>query len=251
MVYRRKERDAWFVAVPTPHGRVKRSTGTTHRPTAVAMERMLVALGPKGRRAWDLIERVVDGTLTLGTLYDTYATTTSRGSGRGSRTPISRNTSMGGWRGWPIGLAPTLARTTPRISPRSSSLNPATLDPDSRDRRSRADSLRAPRSHKSDSARRKGLGAARIAQDSRSRVRRGGKVPRRGPVVRDVPRRGRRAAVQPATGRPGATTEQAARRSDRVGRRAASPGARPRSLPCTVRAAVRRGRRSERCAGVR
>jgi len=73
VVYRRKERDAWFVAVPTPHGRVKRSTGTTHRPTAVAMERMLVALGPKGRRAWDLIERVVDGTLTLGTLYDTYA----------------------------------------------------------------------------------------------------------------------------------------------------------------------------------
>ena len=73
MVYRREGRDAWFVAVPTPHGRAKRSTGTAHRATAVAMERMLTALGPKGRRAWDLLERVVDGSLSIGTLYDAYS----------------------------------------------------------------------------------------------------------------------------------------------------------------------------------
>ena len=72
MVYKRNARDAWFVAVPTPHGRVKRSTGTGHKPTAKAMERMLVALGPKGQRAWDLLERVMKGSLTLGTLYDAY-----------------------------------------------------------------------------------------------------------------------------------------------------------------------------------
>ena len=72
MVYKRNERDAWFVAVPTRHGRVKRSTGTAHKPTAVGMERMLDVLGPKGRRDWDLLERVVDGTLTLGRLYDAY-----------------------------------------------------------------------------------------------------------------------------------------------------------------------------------
>jgi len=61
------------VAVPTPHGRVKRSTGTNHKPTAKAMERMLVALGPKGQRAWDLLDRVANGTLILATLYDAYA----------------------------------------------------------------------------------------------------------------------------------------------------------------------------------
>jgi hypothetical protein len=30
-------------------------------------------LGPKGRREWDLLERVVDGTLTLGALFDAYS----------------------------------------------------------------------------------------------------------------------------------------------------------------------------------
>ena len=36
------------------------------------MERMLVVLGPQGRRAWDLLEKVVDGSLSLGALYDAY-----------------------------------------------------------------------------------------------------------------------------------------------------------------------------------
>lgn len=52
MVYRRKGRSAWFIAVPTADGgRVKRSCLTSHRPTARAMERMLEELGPRGRRA--------------------------------------------------------------------------------------------------------------------------------------------------------------------------------------------------------
>jgi len=73
VVYHRKDRNAWFVAVSTPHGRVKRSTGTNHKPTAKAMERMLFALGPKGQRARDLLDRVAKGTLMLATLYDAYA----------------------------------------------------------------------------------------------------------------------------------------------------------------------------------
>jgi hypothetical protein len=71
VVYRRSGRHAWFVGVPTPHGWVKRSTGTNHRPTAAAMARMLNALGPTGRREWDLLGQVVDGSLSLGDLYDT------------------------------------------------------------------------------------------------------------------------------------------------------------------------------------
>jgi integrase len=72
MVYRRADRDAWFVAVPTRTGRVKRSTGTIHRATARAMERMLEELGPKGQRAWDLLDRVADNTLSLGALFDAW-----------------------------------------------------------------------------------------------------------------------------------------------------------------------------------
>ncbi len=34
---------------------------------------MLVALGPKGPRAWDLLERVAQNTLALNALYDAYA----------------------------------------------------------------------------------------------------------------------------------------------------------------------------------
>ena len=74
MVYRRKNgRGTWLVAVPTPHGRVKRFTGTNHKPTAKAIERMLIALGPKGQRAWNLLEMVEKDTLALGVLYDAYA----------------------------------------------------------------------------------------------------------------------------------------------------------------------------------
>ena len=73
MVYHREGRAAWFVAVPTRTGRVKRSTGTSHRAKARAMERMLVELGPKGARAWDLLDRVADNALTLGRLYDAWA----------------------------------------------------------------------------------------------------------------------------------------------------------------------------------
>ena len=72
MVYRTGSRPTWYVAVPTPTGRVKRSTGTADKATAKAMARMIDALGPKGTRAWDLLDRVADGSLTLAHLYDAY-----------------------------------------------------------------------------------------------------------------------------------------------------------------------------------
>src|SRR4051812_39330919 len=71
-IYKRFHREAWFVSVPTSSGRVKRSTGTTHRSTARAMDRMLESLGPNGQRAWDLLDRIAANTLTVGQLYDAW-----------------------------------------------------------------------------------------------------------------------------------------------------------------------------------
>jgi hypothetical protein len=70
MVYRRKHRRTLDVAVPTRTGWIKRSTGTTDRATARAMERMLAQLGPSGARAWDFLDVVVAKQLSLGALFD-------------------------------------------------------------------------------------------------------------------------------------------------------------------------------------
>jgi integrase len=76
MVYRRKGRSGYYVAVPVRKGLavvwVKRATGTTHRPTASAIEAMIAVLGPRGQRAWDLLEAAASGTLSLGMLHDHY-----------------------------------------------------------------------------------------------------------------------------------------------------------------------------------
>ncbi len=72
MVYRRKHRKTLDVAVPTRTGWIKRSTGTTDRATARAMERMLTQLGPSGSRAWDLLDLVLAKRLSLGALFDAY-----------------------------------------------------------------------------------------------------------------------------------------------------------------------------------
>ena len=99
VVYRRRGRDSWFVGVPTPHGWVKRSTGTSHRPTAMAMERMLTALGPKGQRAWDLLERVVKGTLTLGQLFDAHTHNDLEGL-RARLQDADLGQHVAGWQAW-------------------------------------------------------------------------------------------------------------------------------------------------------
>jgi integrase len=99
MVYKRHRRDAYFVAVPTPHGRVKRSTGTAHRPTAKAIERMLLELGPNGRREWDLLERVVDGSLPLGRVFDAWSNNDLDGL-RAQLTDVDLTTLIPDWQAW-------------------------------------------------------------------------------------------------------------------------------------------------------
>ena len=73
MVYKREGRDVWFVVLPTRSGRLKRSTGTNDKNLAKRIQNMLTELGPKGRRAWDLLDRVLANTLSLAELYDAYA----------------------------------------------------------------------------------------------------------------------------------------------------------------------------------
>jgi len=72
MVFRRGTRQAYYLYFPTRTGWVQRSTGTADRSTARAMERMVEALGPKGSRAWDLLDAVVDGRLPIGRLFDAW-----------------------------------------------------------------------------------------------------------------------------------------------------------------------------------
>jgi len=68
-----RNRRCFKVWVPTRQGRVKRSTGTADRATAKKMERMLVALGARGQREWDLLDRVESNTLKLSVLYDAWS----------------------------------------------------------------------------------------------------------------------------------------------------------------------------------
>jgi hypothetical protein len=71
MPYHNGSRKTWVVTLPMRDGRRKRvSTGTSHRPTAMRFERMIRDLGPSGSREWDLLDRVADGSLTIGVLYD-------------------------------------------------------------------------------------------------------------------------------------------------------------------------------------
>lgn len=99
MVYRRANRDAWFIAVPTRTGWIKRSTGTTHRGTAQAMGRMLLELGPKGQRAWDLLDRIENNTLSLGALYDAWRRNDLAGL-REQMQDVNLESEIVGWRSW-------------------------------------------------------------------------------------------------------------------------------------------------------
>ncbi len=99
MVYRRRGRSGWYVAVPTRHGRVKRATGTTHKPTAKAIERMLEVLGPHGMRAWDLLDRVAAGTLSLAELFDAYSANDLDGL-RARLADVDLAAHIAGWEAW-------------------------------------------------------------------------------------------------------------------------------------------------------
>jgi integrase len=72
MVHRIGGSLTYRVWVSTPTGRVKRSTGTRNKATAKQFDVMLTELGAKGRRRWDLLQPVVDGTLALSDLFDAW-----------------------------------------------------------------------------------------------------------------------------------------------------------------------------------
>jgi integrase len=68
MPFRRPNRKTWSIEVRTPGGVVRRTTGTSDRATAKAMERVVQDLTQ--RREWDLLNAVIDNRLSLGELFD-------------------------------------------------------------------------------------------------------------------------------------------------------------------------------------
>ena len=99
MVYRRKHRKTLDVAVPTRTGWIKRSTGTSDRSTARAMERMLAQLGPYGARAWDLLDAVLAKRLSLGALFDAYRNDDLDGL-RARLADVDLAAHVPGWEAW-------------------------------------------------------------------------------------------------------------------------------------------------------
>lgn len=73
MVFRQKGRAVYALKVPKSDGSWRTcSTGTKHARTARRIEQMVQALGPQGERAWDLLDRVHAGSITLADLFDRY-----------------------------------------------------------------------------------------------------------------------------------------------------------------------------------
>ena len=83
----------------TRTGWMQRSTGTSDRATAKAIERMLVDLGPKGKRAWDLLEDVAADRLALGALYDAWRADDLE-SLRARRVDVDLAAELAGWQAW-------------------------------------------------------------------------------------------------------------------------------------------------------
>jgi len=63
------------------------------------MERMLEALGPKGARAWEFLEAVLDSRLTLGQLFDAYRMNDLDGL-RATLQDVDLRDHVAGWQGW-------------------------------------------------------------------------------------------------------------------------------------------------------
>lgn len=71
-VYRRG--NTYFIGVPSRAGKwIKRTTGTVDKGLAKAMARMIDDLGPRGKRAWDLLDAVAIGSLKVSELYDAFS----------------------------------------------------------------------------------------------------------------------------------------------------------------------------------
>jgi len=108
--WKRADRAIWWLKLPTVRGgRKDLSTGTRDKPTANAMERMIAALGPKGKRAWDLLTPLAQGTLSIGRLYDAYANN-QLDRLRGELDDLDLCTKVEPWQRWLVGrVDPTTA----------------------------------------------------------------------------------------------------------------------------------------------
>lgn len=66
----KRTRREWYIAIPTPiGGRVNRSAQTEDKRVAQNYEVMLADIGPRGKREFDLLDRVINGGLSLAELY--------------------------------------------------------------------------------------------------------------------------------------------------------------------------------------
>jgi integrase len=99
MVFRRRPRRTWYVYLPTRTGWVQRSTATTDRSTAQAIERMLLELGPRGKRAWDLLDPVYQNRLALGVLFDAWRMNDLEGL-RSRMADVDLTSHIPAWRAW-------------------------------------------------------------------------------------------------------------------------------------------------------
>jgi integrase len=108
MVYKPRDKTAWYLKLPTRTGWRSVSTGTKDKPTARAMQRMVDELGPQGTRAWDLLDAVHDHRLTLRALYDFWAMNDLAGA-RAALTETDLARQVTPWQAWLAGqvTAPT------------------------------------------------------------------------------------------------------------------------------------------------
>lgn len=71
MVFRRRPRPNWYFQARTETGRKSLGTGTSSKQLAGKVEAMWETLAVE-HRAWDILNRVLGGTLAIGTLYDRW-----------------------------------------------------------------------------------------------------------------------------------------------------------------------------------
>jgi len=69
----KKHSRCWFITVPRKDGGYARlSSGTHDFQVATAMQAMVVALGRRGSRDWDIIDAIVDRRANVAVVFDHY-----------------------------------------------------------------------------------------------------------------------------------------------------------------------------------
>lgn len=110
---KRAGRSMYQVRVPTQHGWVQRGTGTSDKPTALLMERMIADLGPTGKRAWDLLDAVAENRLTIPDLFDAHRMNDLDGL-RARMTDLDLRPMVDEWERWAVGQVGAVDRKSYR-----------------------------------------------------------------------------------------------------------------------------------------